>query len=123
MAWPQKQRGGGMIETSQRQRLPNRRQSESLTLEFENQQFEIGIGYFPDGTPGETFARCTKPGSQLDCLLDDAATLISISLQRGITPSQLGKSLGRAGPAGPRSSILGCIVDALAEHGEGVGND
>jgi hypothetical protein len=98
-----------------RERLPNRRRAESRTFEFNNQFFEVGYGFYENGRPGEVFARSTKPGSQIDTLLDDAGTIVSVALQSGISPLALAKSLGRTGPDGPRSSILGCIIDALAD--------
>lgn len=104
------------LDQDTRARLPNRRQARTTTLSFVGQQFGIGIGFYPDGNPGEVFARSTKPGSQLDCLLDDVGTVVSIALQCGISPLQLGKSLGRGGQGGPRSSVLGVIVDLLAEQ-------
>ena len=112
-----------MSESPHRQRLPNRRQSETVSLEFENQKFDIGIGFFPNGQPGEVFARGQKPGSQMDTLLDDVGTVVSVALQSGVSPLALSKSLGRAGPDGPRSSILGCIVDALADLESGGAHD
>lgn len=102
-----------------RQRLPHRRQSESITFEFNNQFFEVGFGFYPSGQPAEVFARGKKPGSGLDCLLDDIGTVVSLSLQSGITPGQLAKSLGRSGRDGLRSSILGVIIDELAKHEAG----
>ena len=83
-----------MIAT--RTRLPNRRECHIETLEVTGQTFSCCIGFDPEtGQPRELFLNGGKEGSQVDALLSDAATAISIALQYGVPPSALAKSIGR----------------------------
>ncbi len=79
-----------------RSRLPNRRLSHVETLEVAGQEFTACIGFDPEtGQPRELFLNGGKEGSQVDALLSDAATAISIALQYGIPPAALVKSVSR----------------------------
>ncbi len=94
-----------------RQRLPNRRSSHIETLEAAGQTFTAWIGFDPEtGQPREIFLNGGKEGSQVDALLSDAATCISVALQFGIPIHALAKSVGRA----PDLSTLPGSVDQLA---------
>ena len=80
-----------------RTRLPNRRPSHIETLEAAGQIFTACIGVDRDtGRPREIFLNCGKEGSQVDALLSDAATIISIALQYGVPVHALAKSVGRS---------------------------
>ena len=96
-----------------RERLPNRRQSETVDLHYGGQRYHLGIGEYPDGAPGETFVRGAKPGSDVDLLCDDIGVLISRLLQHGDSPAALAAGLGRLGNGNP-ASIVGAIADVLA---------
>ena len=80
-----------------RARLPNRRPSETETLEVGGQTFEACVGFDP-GTwqPREVFLTGGKEGSDFDAMLADAATVISVALQHGVPIGALVKSIGRA---------------------------
>lgn len=81
---------------SERHRLPNRRECHIETLEVAGQTFSCCIGFDPEtGQPRELFLDSSKQGSQVDALLSDAATAISVALQFGVPPSALAKSIGR----------------------------
>ncbi len=99
-----------------RQRLPARRPSETETIEHGNAQFKVTVGFFPDGRVGEVFAGGAKSGSELDGLLDDSAILISLLLQHGVEPGALARTMGRLGDGTEPASIIGAIVDLLAEQ-------
>ena len=91
---------GPAIEQTMRQRLPNRRHSHSETLEVDGQSFTATVGFDPEsGQPRELFLTAGKEGSLLNALLADAAVVISIALQHGVTAAALAKSVGRL-PAG-----------------------
>ena len=82
---------------SARHRLPNRRPSHSETLEAAGQTFTACIGFDPKtGAPCEIFLNAGKEGSQVDALLSDAATIISVALQYGVPAAALAKSVGRS---------------------------
>ena len=93
-----------------RQRLPNRRPSHTETLETAEQRFTACIGFAPDtGQPREIFLNARKEGSQVDALLSDAATIISIALQYGVPPAAFRKSVGRS----PNFSTMPGSLDQL----------
>ena len=46
-----------------RERLPNRRQAETLDLWHGGQRYHFTVGEYPDGRPGEVFIHGAKPGS------------------------------------------------------------
>jgi hypothetical protein len=95
-----------------RVRLPERRIADTRELLFDHMQFTVTVGVFPDGRPGEVFARSAHAGSQLDGLIDDACVLVSRLLQHGEAPSILVRSLGR----GDRpASVIGAIAEIVNE--------
>ena len=80
-----------------RDRLPNRRENESETLEVGGQKFTVYVGLDPTtGCPREVFLTGSIEGSHLNALLSDAATVISVALQYGVPLAELAKSVGRA---------------------------
>ncbi len=94
--------GGGVTMTApHRRRLPSRRPSHTETLEVAGQAFTATVGFDPaDDQPRELFLSGGKEGSTLDALLADAAVLISVSLQHGVSAQALAKGVGRM-PPGP----------------------
>ena len=87
--------------TPSRHRLPNRRPSHTGTLEVAGQAVTASVGFDPnDGQPREVFLTGGKEGSTLDALLADAAVVISVALQHGVSAQALAKSVGRL-PEGP----------------------
>ncbi len=114
-----------------RHRLPNRRPSETRTLEVAGQGFEATVGLDPeDGRPRELFLSGGKSGSMLDALLGDVAVVVSVALQHGISASALARSIARtpvapltltdlATATGPKctspASVIGAALDMLLE--------
>ena len=101
-----------------RERLPDRRQAETVDLWHGGQRYHLGIGEYNDGSPGETFIRGAKPGSDKDLLCDDIGVLISRLLQFGDSPAAIAAGIGRLGDGAP-ASIIGVIVDVLAAKAAG----
>lgn len=94
-----------------RQRLPNRRECHTETLDVAGQTFKACIGFDPEtGTPRELFLNGGKEGSQFDGMLSDAATVISVALQFGIPPAAFRRSMGRS----PNLSTMPGSIDQLA---------
>ncbi len=94
-----------------RKRLPNRRDNRIETLEVAGQTFTACVGFDPETrSPREIFLNGGKEGSQVDALLSDVATIISIALQFGIPPTAFRKSVGRS----PDLSTLPGSLDQLA---------
>ncbi len=99
--------------TPERQRLPNRRENETVDLVFDGHRYHVTIGFAPDGWPGEVFCHGGKVGSGMDLILDDACVALSLLLQYGIEPRDLGHSMGRLG-GGAAASIIGALVDLVS---------
>ena len=95
-----------------RQRLPNRRENETIDLVFDGHRYHVTIGFAPDGRPGEVFCHGGKVGSGMDLILDDACVALSLLLQHGIDPQGLAHSMGRLGD-GAAASIIGALVDLV----------
>ena len=90
---------------STRKRLPNRRPAHTEALEVAGQVFTATVGFDPkSGQPRELFLTAGKEGSMLNSLLADAAVVISIALQNGVSAAALSKSVGRL-PAGPVAPV------------------
>ncbi len=87
--------------TSARKRLPNRRPSHTETLAVAGQTFTATVGFDPKtDRPCEVFMTAGKEGSLINAMLADAAVVISVALQHGISAQSLAKSVGRL-PEGP----------------------
>lgn len=111
-----------------RERLPNRRQGISRSLEWRGQRIDVTIGFDQAGEAREVFINSAgKIGAELRMILDDAAVLISLCLQHGIDALALYRSLGREShtvtgePSDDPSSVLGEIVSTIinTEHHHG----
>ena len=114
--------------TAQRRRLPNRRPSLKQSLEAGGQAVTADIGFDPEtGQPRELFLVAGKEGSMLNALLADAAVIVSVALQSGVSAAALAKSLGRLPelPVTPNdldrpsgklpASPIGAALDLLCE--------
>ena len=102
-----------------RERLPNRRQAETLDLWHGGQRFHLTVGEYNNGRPGEVFIHGAKPGSDTDLLCDDIGVLISRLLQHGDSPAALAAGIGRLGNGDP-ASLVGLIADVLATKAAGT---
>ncbi len=102
-----------------RERLPDRRQSETVDLWHGGQRYHLTIGEYPDGSPGEAFIRGATPGSDTDLLCDDIGVLISRLLQHGDSPAALAAGLGKLGDGKSPASIIGAVADVLAGKAAG----
>ncbi len=97
-----------------RERLPDRRQAETVDLWHGDQRYHLTVGEYSDGRPGEVFIHGAKPGSDTDLLCDDIGVLISRLLQHGDTPDALAAGLGRLGNGQGPASLVGAIAATLA---------
>jgi hypothetical protein len=98
--------------SSSRQRLPQRRRSETFEFEVSGLRYTATLGRFPDGRIGEIFLQNHKPGSQSDANARDAAVAASLALQFGCPLETLRRALLRD-PRGRPSTPLGAAVDAI----------
>jgi ribonucleoside-diphosphate reductase alpha chain len=103
-----------------RERLPNRRTSESFTFELHGLRFTATVSRFDDGRIGELFLNNHKHGNQTDTNARDSAIILSFALQHGADIESIRRALcrndqGRAlGPVGAALDLL-LIGNALAE--------
>jgi hypothetical protein len=98
-----------------RQRLANRRASESFTFELNGLRFTATISRFPDGRIGELFLNNHKFGNQSDTNARDAAILLSFALQHGTDIEVIRRALCRDSqgrPLGPIAAALDLLADS-----------
>jgi hypothetical protein len=96
-----------------RQRLPNRRESESFTFELDGFRFTATVSRFADGQIGELFLNNHKAGNQVDTNARDAAILLSFALQHGADIDVIRRALCRdqqGRPLGPIAQALDLIA-------------
>jgi hypothetical protein len=98
-----------------RQRLPNRRLSESFNFELDGLRFTATVSRFSDGRIGELFLTNHKSGNQSDTNARDAAIILSFALQHGADIDVIRKALCRNSQdraLGP----IGAALDLLVEN-------
>ena len=115
---------------AQRQRLPNRRESENFSFELNGLRFTATVSLFGDGRIAELFLNNNKAGNAADITARDAAIILSFALQHGADPDAIRWALyrdsqGRAlGPIGRALDLIiqqepahvGDVPPAPAEH-------
>ena len=96
-----------------RQGLPDRRASETFTLECAGLRFTVTASRFSDQGLAEVFIRNHKADSTAGIMASDAAIAASLALQFGCPAEILRKALSRDGQ-GRASGPLGAALDMLA---------
>ena len=98
-----------------RERLPNRRASESFTFVCNDLSYRATISHFPDGRLAEIFLSNCKAGSHSDAAARDGAVVCLLALQHGVPMETIRHALLR-NPSGVAASPLGVALDLLAEQ-------
>src|SRR5580700_8655471 len=98
---------------SERRRLPDRRASETFSLQCAGLSYVATISRFDDGYLGEIFLSNHKSGSVADTAARDSAIVCSIALQFGADPEIVRKALCRD-RHGNASGPLGVALDVLS---------
>jgi len=98
---------------SERRRLPDRRASETFTLQCAGLQYLATVSRFADGRLGEIFLTSHKTGTAADTAARDAAIACSFAFQHGADVETIRKALCRDGQ-GRASGPLGVALDMLA---------
>lgn len=101
---------------TERTRLPNRRLNETQEFSREGSRYRITVGYYRSGEVGEIFLNADRANSLLDVLVNDAAILVSLCLQRGVPLDKIAHSLKRD-KFGIASSPIGCAIDRITTPG------
>ena len=101
-----------------RERLSNRRASETFGLECAGRTYICTISRYPDGRIAEVFVSNHKNGSSADINARDAAVCFSFAVQHRADPEAIrralcGDSQGRA--SGP----LAIALDLIAQRNRG----
>ena len=97
-----------------RDRLPDRRSSESFSFEVSGLRYTATVSWFADGRIGELFLSNHKSNSAADVNARDAAITFSIAVQHGADPEVIRRALCRDAQ-GHASGPLGCALDHIAE--------
>jgi hypothetical protein len=95
-----------------RQRLPDRRLSETFTFECNGLAYTATASWFADGRLGELFVGNHKAGSGADTSARDAAIILSIALQHGADLEVIRHALCRDA-RGRASGPLDAALDAM----------
>ena len=96
-----------------RQRLPNRRASETFAVECAGLNYTATISRFADGRLAEVFLTNHRATSDAGTAASDSAVLCSIALQYGVPVDVLRKALMRDSRGQP-GTPLGVVLDMLA---------
>jgi hypothetical protein len=98
------------IISGRRERLPDRRRSETFELECAGLRYTATIARFRDGRIAEIFLSNHKSNSAADTAARDAAIVTSIALQFGADVETIRKALCRDSH-GRASGSLGATLD------------
>lgn len=99
-----------------RERLPTRRESETIKFDHNGVRYFATVGFYPDGRPAELFLDCSRSGDLLQGTMRDAAIAVSLALQHGVTLATLREAMLReadGSPAGVMSRALDLIAEAV----------
>ena len=99
-----------------RERLPNRRYSETFNIEAGGLNYRATISRFSDGRLAEIFLANHKSGSDADTTAKDSAVVCSIALQFGVPLDVIRHALMRDSQGRPNGP-LAVALDRLAKDG------
>lgn len=102
--------------------LPHRRMVETVECEFEGIRFYLTLGFYPGGRIGEIQVSGFKHGTHVDRMMEDACTLISMLLQRFVSPEAIQEMMCRKPDGGP-GSLIGATVFQLVESAPDAGGE
>ena len=107
---------------SERQRLPNRRPSETVAFSWLGMEFVMTVSRFAaNGEIAEIFLSNGRVNSHADTAARDSAVVASLALQHGVELDTIRRALLRD-EDGTASGPLGVALDLIAELGR-VGDD
>jgi hypothetical protein len=96
-----------------RQRLPDRRASETFAVERAGLAYTVTMSRYDDGRLGEIFIDMNKAGSAADTAARDSAIVCSLALQHGADVETIRHALCRDA-RGAATGPLGAALDLLA---------
>jgi hypothetical protein len=95
-----------------RERLPNRRLSETFNVEVAGLRYKATISRFSDGGVAEVFVSNHKAGNASDVAARDAGILVSLLLQHGCPLETIAHALSRNSD-GTASGVIGAVLDKI----------
>ena len=95
-----------------RNRLPNRRASETFEIEAQNSRFTASVSRYADGSCAEIFLQNHKAGSAAGILAQDSAVVCSLALQYGV-PLEIIRRALMGDAQGRAASPLGVALDRI----------
>lgn len=99
-----------------RQRLPQRRRSETFDVDVAGLKYKATVSYFPNGSLAEVFVSNHKAGNASDVAARDAGILVSLCLQHGCDVETIAPALSRNGD-GSASGVIGAVIDKVVGGG------
>ena len=102
-----------------REPLPQRRRSETITYMVGGLTYNGSIGFYADGRIGEIFLDCSKSGTEAQIASRDSAIIASFALQHGASINSLRSALTRR-PDGSAEGPLGMLLDLLQDQKGGA---
>jgi ribonucleoside-diphosphate reductase alpha chain len=104
---------------SERERLPDRRRSETFDFKMlvgtAELHYTATVGYYKDGRIGELFLNNHKSNSTADTNARDAAIALSFAVQHGANIEDIRKALCRE-TDGRASGPLGAALDLITQE-------
>jgi hypothetical protein len=98
--------------TAERERLRNRRGSETFSLEHAGLKYTVTISRFDDGRVAEAFIGNHKRGNASDIAARDVGILLSLLLQHDCPLAVIAHALSRNGD-GSASGVIGAVLDKI----------
>src|SRR5262245_15458204 len=102
----------GLLTIPERQRLPDRRASETFAVACGGLTYTATVSRYADGRLGEIFIGMIKAGSAADMVARDSAIVCSLALQYGADAETVRRALCRDA-RGQASGPLGAALDRL----------
>lgn len=103
-----------------RELLANRRNCETITVDWGKRGYAISFGMFPDGRPAEIFISAYhNTTTEIDQVARDGAVLVSLALQHGCDPETIAHAITRDGGGNP-STIIGAVIDSMVANNKTV---
>lgn len=104
-----------------RERLPNRRPSETISFDVERDgvppiPYTATVGYRMDGRVAELFIRSGRVGSDTAIQTNETAIAVSMALQFGCPIETLRRAMPRTNDGRPEG-VVGTLLDILAAEG------
>jgi len=96
----------------ERERLPDRRDCETISFKHNGADFTMTAGRYPDGRLGEIFINAGHANSALDALASDAAIAISFALQHGADLAAI-RAATKRDSRGESASPIGAALDRI----------